>query len=205
MSGSQGRAGGAQWPPAPCSTGPNIRGCSKSLPGSCRLCAEGSTAVKSALPAGAGDAHPPPLLSLPTGLCAGQVSQPGGAGHALLFKDHAIVLENFKDLSERAVALGRACREEGRAEPTWWRMPWTPGARSLFTRPALEQTRTAPVAQARRRSPLRLGSVPPTIATTRRYSRMQCPRTRETSTSRLCKHTCIGRRTPRCSAPAVRG
>ena len=37
------------------------------------------------------------------GLCwraAADVSRPGGAGHALLFRDHGVVLPNFKDLGE---------------------------------------------------------------------------------------------------------
>lgn len=38
--------------------------------------------------------HLPP----PAGVCLADVSRPGGAGHALQFRDHGVVLENFKDL-----------------------------------------------------------------------------------------------------------
>lgn len=35
------------------------------------------------------------------------MSRPGGAGHALLFRDNGVVFENFKDLGEM---LGQAVR-----------------------------------------------------------------------------------------------
>lgn len=36
------------------------------------------------------------------GLVCGDISRPGGAGHALLFRDHGVVIEDFKDLAPDA-------------------------------------------------------------------------------------------------------
>lgn len=41
-------------------------------------------------------------LTLSASLAAADVSRPGGAGHALLFRDHGVVIENFKDLGKAA-------------------------------------------------------------------------------------------------------
>lgn len=34
------------------------------------------------------------------GLAGADLSRPGGAGHALLFRDHGVVIENFNDLGK---------------------------------------------------------------------------------------------------------
>ncbi|PSC70155.1 concanavalin A-like lectin glucanase [Micractinium conductrix] len=47
-------------------------------------------------------------VALLAGLCwraAADVSRPGGAGHALLFRDHGVVLPNFKDLAPDALTF----------------------------------------------------------------------------------------------------
>ncbi|KAL4421057.1 hypothetical protein ABPG77_001352 [Micractinium sp. CCAP 211/92] len=44
-------------------------------------------------------------LALSASLAAADVSRPGGAGHALLFRDHGVVIENFKDLAPDALTF----------------------------------------------------------------------------------------------------
>ncbi|KAL4422517.1 hypothetical protein ABPG75_008714 [Micractinium tetrahymenae] len=44
-------------------------------------------------------------LTLCAPLAAADVSRPGGAGHALLFRDHGVVIENFKDLAPDALTF----------------------------------------------------------------------------------------------------
>ena len=50
------------------------------------------------LPLGADLTSPRPLAVA----CGADLSRPGGAGHALLFRDHGIKIENFRDLGSDA-------------------------------------------------------------------------------------------------------
>lgn len=75
-----------------------------------RLSNHPSSASSPAHPATAAAAAAPlppvlPALLLPA---AADISRPGGAGHALLFSDHGVVIEGFKDLGESGIAFSTA-------------------------------------------------------------------------------------------------
>ena len=91
-------------------------------------------------------------LALHAPLAAADVSRPGGAGHALLFRDHGVVIENIKDLGEAAKALGCAlhslkgqegcllCRGAG-----VWRSSWETSRQPLPPAPAAIHSRAPPL------------------------------------------------------------
>lgn len=115
-----GQPRGPCWQPgfpwAPCSA-PQVRfwDCSalrSSLPSSqqghqalSRLSNHPSSASSPAHPAAAAAAPLPPVLPALLLPAAADISRPGGAGHALLFSDHGVVIEGFKDLGELEIKL----------------------------------------------------------------------------------------------------
>ncbi len=68
----------------------------------------------------------PPLLPALLPPAAADISRPGGAGHALLFSDHGVVIEGFKDLGERGLEAGLSLPLPHRPAATFWMLLQAP-------------------------------------------------------------------------------
>ena len=133
---------------------------------------------------------------------AADVSRPGGAGHALLFADHGVLIEGFKDLGESAAAALTSAR---------W--PQRPRQRRRSLRPrsrlALNLPSAAPAPAPRPLQPLtplrlRRGCPRLTGATPRPSYRTRCPPPHRTRTSRPLRPTIWYCSTPHASCCATR-